>query len=169
MERRKRLRTAVAVALLAAAATATAADEMRLSCEAADRGLSGTIGHFRVRIAVEDRDLKGRHLSLDRFRDGFGTGEPEFVFEPVTRLGELAISFCNSADWPRECARQQPSRRDLMVGAMSAPADPVFLSGYAGCPFCPLAIVQIATDEAGTIGFRYFEFDLVEGTCRRDP
>ena len=143
--------------------------ELTLSCEGADRGTTGPVGYFRFEVSVGAREYEGRHLSLDRFRGGFETGEPHYIFEPITRLGGIELSYCNRADWPSVCTGQLPSSRELMVGAMSDPGDPVFLSGYVGCPFCPLAPLQISTDDAGEISFRYFEFDLVEGTCRSRP
>lgn len=138
---------------------------IQLHCEGRDRGLTGPVGYFRLEVDVEDRELEGRHLSLNRFRDGFEAAEPLYIFEPVTRLGEVRLRYCTEPGWPSICINQQPSVRQLLVSGFSAEGGEIFLSGYTACPFCPVASLQIAPEEGGGMGFRMFEFDLVEGEC----
>ena len=140
--------------------------QVALVCSGAQvaRGAQAPEIYMRLDISVTDKEIKKRWLGVSRFKDSFRDPKPEDILDTVTRRGQIKLIPCDDDGWPSRCTSQQPAIRNLLVSQFAE--DPLYLMGYMTCAFCQLSPMIVETMDDDSLEFRYFENDMVVGTCR---
>lgn len=121
--------------------------------------------YFRLDLSITGRELKNRWLGVSRYTDSFRKPKPEDILETISRRGEIDLIPCDDPEFPGRCTNQRPAVRTLLVSQMAR--DPLYVAGYMTCAFCPLAPIIVQTNDDDGLEFRYFENNLVTGTCKQ--
>ncbi|MHA1524949.1 MAG: hypothetical protein ACTSY1_11210 [Alphaproteobacteria bacterium] len=119
---------------------------------------------LRLEISIDQREIKKRWLGVSRYTNSFRDPKPEEILDTISRRGAIKLTPCDDPNWPARCTSLRPADRTLLVSQYAQ--DPLYFMGYMTCAFCQLSPMIVETNDDGGLEFRYFENNLVVGTCK---